>query len=283
MSPRSGVLQSNFLFGILFLPKPQRDAVKAIYAFCRAVDDAVDLAPPTSSGSAAGAAEELARWREEVELCFKSQPRDPVMKALFPYVRMHRLKREYFALLLEGVGMDVAPRRYATIAELERYCDGVAGAVGLLCLQVFGIHDEPGATAYSRNLSLGLQVTNILRDLGTDACRDRVYLPQEDLSAFEYPEDRLKAGESSDAFHKLAKFEMGRARGYFMAAERAITPAISRRIAGPEIMRATYQALLAKLEAAPDRALDPAAPRAAVGFAERLIIACSTWVRVKHL
>ncbi|MEK7764920.1 MAG: squalene/phytoene synthase family protein, partial [bacterium] len=106
----NSILQSNFLFGILVLPKPQREAVKAVYAFCRAADDAVDVEPGTG-------AEGLARWREEVDLLFHSTPRTPVMQALFPFVRIHRLKREYFDRILEGFAMDLARRRYATVEE----------------------------------------------------------------------------------------------------------------------------------------------------------------------
>lgn len=263
---------SNFRWGILFMPAAQRDAVKAIYAFCRAADDAADLDP-------AKGPEAVARWRAEVEYCFKGRPRDPVMQELFPHVKTYQLKRAYFDKILDGMDMDLAHRRYATMAELEGYCDCVAGAVGLLCLQVFGIHDLPKPQEYSRNLSYGLQLTNILRDLRADAKLDRVYLPAEDLAMWSYSEAELKRGVVNMNFMQLARFEVARAQKYFGRAREALDTPLRSRVLGAEIMRETYEALLEQLAHGLDEALD--GKRARLHPVRKLAIACTTWLDVK--
>jgi phytoene synthase len=268
----SGVLRSNFLFGILFLPAAHREAVRAIYAFCRAADDAADLDPKNGGAG-------IAHWREEVASCYAGAPRDPVMKKLHPYVRRLKLKREYFDKILQGMEMDLKLRRYATMEELEEYCDCVAGAVGLLCLQVFGLHDDPRVHEYSVNLSRGLQLTNILRDLGEDVLLDRVYIPREDLAAFDYSEKDLKAGVINMGFFNVARLTAGRVRGYFDRADRAIDADLRKKLIGPEIMRETYQALLGKMTKALDLILDRKPPR--ISLLEKLIIAVATWIEIK--
>ena len=211
------------------MPREQRDAVKAIYAFCRVADDAADLAPEKGQAG-------LAKWREELEFCFKGRPRDPIMRELFPVIKRYQLKRAYFDKVLDGMDMDLAHRRYATMAELEGYCDCVAGAVGLLCLQVFGTHDDPRAQAYSRYLSYGLQLTNILRDLRADAAVDRVYLPQEDFATWSYSEAELKRGVVNMNFMQLARFEVARAKKYFGRAREEVDTPLRARLLGAEIM-----------------------------------------------
>lgn len=263
---------SNFRWGIVFMPKAQRDAVKAIYAFCRVADDAADLDP-------AKGAEGLARWRAELDLCFKGRPRDPVMQALFPHVKAFQLRRPLFDKVLEGMDMDLARRRYATMAELEGYCDCVAGAVGSLCLQVFGMDGDERAQKYSRFLSYGLQLTNIIRDLGADARLDRVYFPQEDFTTWGYTEAELKKGVVNMNFMQLARFEVARAQKYFMRARESLDRSQRPGLLGAEIMRETYEALLEQLGHGLDSALD--GRRARLHPVRKLAIACATWVDVK--
>lgn len=245
-----------------------RRAVRAIYAFCRAADDAADLDPAKGNLG-------LALWREELALCYSGYPRAGLMRDLRPYIGKYGLKREYFEKLLQGMEMDLERRRYETMGELEEYCDCVAGAVGLLCLQVFGLHEDERARTYSRNLSIGLQVTNILRDAGVDAAINRVYIPQEDFRGFSYTEAQLKAGEVNMHWFELARSTVGRARSYFSRADRALDDDLRRKLVGPEIMRRTYQALLEKLSHELDAPVDRKIMR--ISPAEKLLIAFSTW------
>jgi phytoene synthase len=236
------------------------------------VDDAADLDP-------AKGREGMAFWREELELCFAGRPRHRIMRSLFPFVQKYKLKREYFEKLLEGMEMDLEHRRYETMEELEKYCDCVAGAGGLLCLQVFGLHDDPRAQAYSRNLSAGLQVTNILRDVGEDAAIDRVYIPREDFRTFGYSEKQLKAAEVNMNWFNLARFTAGRARSFLDKADRAVDADLRKKLVGPEIMRETYRSLLEKMTHALDAPLERRPTRLKLG--EKALIAFSTWVGIR--
>ncbi len=269
---KSGVLSSNFLFGILFLPSEQRAAVKAIYAFCRVADDAADIDP-------AGGADGISLWREELALLYKGTPRHRIMKELFPHLGRYKLKREYFEKLLKGMEMDLSRRRYQTMEELEEYCACVAGAVGLLCLQVFELHEDERVRTYSTNLSLGLQLTNIIRDVGDDVAIDRVYLPQDDFGAFGYTEKELKAGVVNIGYFNLMRFMVGRTRSYFSVAERAIDMDLRKKLIGSEIMRATYMELLEKISHALDASLDRNSPR--LLLIDKISIALGTWIKIK--
>ena len=254
------------------MPPAQRRAVAAIYGFCRAADDAADLDPEQ------GAAR-VAHWREELDLLYAGKPRDPVMQKLFPFLGEYRLKREYFEKLLQGMEMDLAHRRYEDMARLKEYCDCVAGAVGLLCLQVSGLHDDPLAREYSGNLSQGLQLTNIIRDVRSDVDIDRVYFPQEDFAGAGYTEAELKKHVINIGYFSLVRMTLGRARGFLEKAERLAEDGLRSRMLGPEIMRATYQELLNRLSHVLDLCLDGKPPR--LPLVDRISIAVGMWMRVK--
>jgi len=274
MAKRSGASGSSFHWGIRFLPPGQREDVAAIYAFCRAADDDVDLDPGKG-------AEAVARWREEVASCFAGFPKHRVMKDLHPIIRTRRLRREYFDKILDGLDMDVTRRRYGSLDELLGYCDCVAGAVGFLVLQVMGLHEDQRATDYAKNLAWGLQITNILRDLRPDADIGRVYLPQDAMSAYGYSEAELKKGVVNVGFFKVARFMAKKADESFAKARDGLDRPLRQRLLGPEIMRATYESLLHKIMHAVDLSLDGTPPRLS-GF-EKLAIAVSTWLHVRYL
>ncbi len=263
---------SNFFFGVLFMGKSKRRAVKAIYEFCRASDDAVD-------SSADKGAERLAWWREELARCFENKPRHPVTAELAKHLKAFGLNREYFDKLLSGYEMDVARRRYQTQAELLEYCDCVAGSVGALVLKILGLQTNPRAREYCEHLSRGLQMTNIIRDLGEDLARGRIYLPREDFTMVDYTEDQLKAGEANENYFKLMRFQVGKVRGYFRKAQMSLEPWMRRGLLGPEVMRETYEALLRKMEKMLEYSLDRNPP--SLSLFERFTIACSTWFEVK--
>jgi len=234
---------TNFALAFHALPPDQRDAIRAVHTFSREVDDSVDEEPDRDR-----AREEIARWRGEVAACYEGEPSEPAARALRPHLERFRIPRLYLDELLSGVEMDLTHPRYATFEELRRYCYRVASVVGLICLRIFGDEEERGK-AYAENLGLALQLTNILRDLGSDHERGRIYLPAEDLHAFGYPEDALARRERNGAFHDLMRFQASRAHGFFAAADREAAALEPRRILAAEIMGRIYRRLLARIEA----------------------------------
>ena len=268
-----GLSRSNFLFGVLAMPAEARSAVKAIYGFCRVTDDDVDLDPSSAPAK-------LKEWRIELERTWREMPSKPATRALLPFIKKHNLRREYFEKILDGMEMDVVGRRYQNLDELVAYCDCVAGAVGLLVLQALGVHDEPGAKEYSRNLSIGLQLTNIIRDVSEDLDRGRIYIPAEDFGSAEYSEDDLRARKASRQYFVLFHYEAARIRNYFRLAEKmASSGGLRGRLLGPEIMRATYEELLARMEKVPDNVLHGEFKPIPLG--ERFLVGASRWIQIK--
>ena len=244
--------KTSFYYSFLVLPGPQRRAITAVFDFCRAVDDSVDLEPDPARAEAA-----IGRWRAEVARVFGRQtPETPEGRALQPFVEPCHLPRAQFEALLEGVEMDARPRRYASFEDLEPYCHRVASAVGLICAEIFGYRDRATLT-YARDLGVALQLTNILRDVGVDYRRGRLYLPQQDLARFGCTEDDIRreveqagAGVTSPAVRALLEHQAGRAKVFFGRAVRALPEGDRRRFVAAEIMRAIYEAILRGIEAA---------------------------------
>lgn len=252
---------SNFHYAFLMLPREQRAALNAVYAFCRAVDDAVDLATDRDEGRRA-----LLEWRRELDRVYEDRSTHPVGVRLAPVVSACRLPRVHFDELLLGVAMDIGRPRYESFAELSRYAYRVASTVGLLCLPIFGCEGE-SARAYAIERGLSLQLTNIIRDVKADAARDRIYIPREDLDAFGYTEEELLANAHTPAFERLMAFQCRRARESHARAK-ALLPDPQRLLA-PEIMGRTYEALLDRIEASGYRLFDrpitlPTATKAAI-------------------
>ncbi len=234
---------SNFMMGLRLLPKKRREAMEVVYAFCRAVDDAVDRAENPK-----GAAQELTLWRRELTACLDGFPMHPIAVALQPVIAEYRIPLRHFEALVAGVEMDLHPRRYGTFPDLRIYCERVASAVGLISIRVFGC-EHPAVEEYAVNLGIALQLTNILRDLKTDAQRGRVYLPAEDLARFGYPEADLMSGRRSEAFIRLMEFESQRARGFYQKAHETLQMSGERRKLLPaRIMGGVYGRLLHHME-----------------------------------
>ena len=270
---------SNFSLAFRFLPKPQRQALYAIYAFCRVTDDLVDEGvSPVHDGtleSSGTPLEQLKAWRAELDACFRGEASHPVTVRLAETIRAFRLPHAYFEELLNGVEMDLVKFRYATFAELQQYCYRVAGVVGLLCVEIFG-YTRPETRTYAESLGTAFQLTNILRDLGGDAARGRIYLPLEDLQRFGYPETDLLVKRATPAFHALMRFEVGRAREFYAAA-RAALPAQDRPTMLPaEIMTAIYRRILERIEA---RNYDVFSRRVRLSDPYRLLLALGCWAR----
>jgi len=249
------------------------------------VDDAVDEAGvagewPLAPAARAQAETELALWREELARCFdrsgqRGAPQTSQGRALRPLVAEFNLPRTPFEDLIDGVAMDLAVDRYETIEDLIEYCRRVASAVGLVCIEIFGCRDA-AARDYAINLGLALQLTNIIRDIGVDLRRGRVYLPQADLRRFGCTEDALRNGRVTEPVRALMAFEIARARDYFLRAATALPRADARRLVAAEIMGAIYQDILRRVE---QNDYDVFSDVIRVPRPARLLLAVTTWTR----
>ena len=232
---------SNFYYSFFSLPRPQRDAITAVYAFCREVDDAVDL--PQGENPA----QIIVRWREELNRTYDGKPTLPLTRSLATAIERFQLSKEYFDGILQGVEMDLRMKRYPTFQALSDYCYHVAGEVGLLCMEIFGYRSER-LKNYAVKLGTAFQLTNILRDVRSDASRGRIYLPLEDLSRFGVSEDEILKGQVTPAFLRLMAFEARRARGFYQEALTLPTPEERPALRAAEIMRVIYDNLLQRIE-----------------------------------
>ncbi len=234
---------SSFYYAFLFLPPPRRAAITAFYAFCREVDDVVDEV--TDPGVAAT---KLAWWQTEVGRAYAGQPTHPVMQALMPWTGEFGIEARHLLAVIEGCQMDLAQTRYLDFAQLERYCHLVAGVVGEVSARIFG-QTAPQTTAYAHTLGLAFQLTNIIRDVGEDARRDRIYLPVNELQRFDVKAHEVLKGVYSDRFTALMRFQAERAHRLYDEAL-ALLPAADRRAQKPGLMMASiYRTLLREIEA----------------------------------
>ena len=208
--------RSNFFYAFLCLPKPKREALYAVYAFCRIVDDAVDVGQDRAAQR-----KELERWRAEIAQVFEGSPEHPAAQRLQEAVKIFPIPRAALEEIIAGVEMDLERSAYATFEDLYPYCYRVASAVGLCCIEIFGYTDVR-AREYAVNLGVALQLTNIVRDVQPDALAGRVYLPQEDLERFAVTADDLAAGRYTPAFVRLMEYQAARARAYYERAWAAL-------------------------------------------------------------
>jgi len=237
---RSG---SSFATAFRILPSDQRDALTAFYAFCRLVDDEVDGALRPED-----ARRQIARWRERVAALPRVAEPHPVVEALAWAMQRFPLRVEPLSLVLDGVEQDLEPGRYATFEDLYAYCYRVASSVGLVCVAVLVDRDAPRAETYAELTGVAVQLTNVLRDVGEDARRGRVYLPQEDLRAFGVEAADLAARRASPAVERLLRFEGRRAAEYYDLAGAALPPELKPRLFFAEALRETYRRLLKRIE-----------------------------------
>jgi 15-cis-phytoene synthase len=241
---------SSFAPSFRILPTQRRQAITAVYAFCREVDDIVD------EGVDPGVARmKLAWWRVEVAAVYEGTPQHPVARALKEVVGEFALPREHFEAIIDGMMMDLEQNRYLDFATLERYCHRVAGVVGLLSAEIFG-YTDPATRTYAHELGIAFQLTNIIRDVGEDARRGRIYLPQDELQRFGVSTADILARKYTPAFEALMAFQVDRARAYHAKAL-ATLPARDRRSQRPGlVMAAIYRALLDEIERDRYRVLD---------------------------
>ena len=260
---------SSFYYSFLFLPRERRRAITALYAFCREVDDVVD-----ETSDAQLAATKLAWWRTEVAGLYAGNPQHPVTQALAPFTEKFSLEKERLLEIIDGMEMDLTQSRYLDWPGLERYCHRVAGVVGLLAAGIFGYRDKR-TLEYARELGIAFQLTNIIRDVGEDARKNRIYLPMDDMKRFGVPAaDILNARESS-GFKELMKFESERAKGYYAKAFSALPAQDRKAQRAGLIMAAIYRALLDEIERDGWRVLTQ---RTSLTPLRKLWIAWKTWV-----
>jgi phytoene synthase len=245
---------TSFYYSFLVLPAEQRRAIVAVWDFCRAVDDTVDQpsrrAALPSSMREAPVADLLRMWRHEVACCFgEGTPQTAHGRHLLPFVSPFHLPRQAFEDLIDGVEMDLVPRRYATFDELREYCLRVASAVGLVCVEIFG-YRNPIARDYAIDLGIALQLTNIIRDLRGDLAEGRLYLPMEDLDRFGCTEDDLRRGALTDPVRSLLRFQCTRARQFYQRAADLLPREDARRLVAAEIMGGIYFGILQRIERA---------------------------------
>jgi phytoene synthase len=241
LTRRSG---TSFYYAFRLLPRPQRDAIYTVYSLCREIDDVVDR-PEAGTEQRA----ELRRWRAELDQGYDGHPSHPITRNLQTVLQSFPIPRQYFHQLIDGVEMDLDRNRYRTFRELHDYCYRVAAVVGLMCLEIFHCRTSAAARRYAVNLGLAFQLTNILRDIGVDADRNRIYLPAEDLARFGYSETDLLERRYSAAFVELMRFQCGRARNYFRACRDSIRREDRPNLVAAEIMRHTYEKVLRRIEA----------------------------------
>jgi len=248
MTPQAYVQQkaaasgSSFYYAFLFLPPPKRSAITAFYAFCREIDDVVDEVTDPSVAQA-----KLGWWRTEVTRLMQGAPTHPAMQALEPHLSKYRITPEHLNAIIDGCEMDLTQNRYLDYANLQTYCHLVAGVVGEVAARIFG-QSQPETTAYAHAMGQAFQLTNIIRDVGEDAMRGRIYLPINELQQFDVKAHEILNRQMSDRFHALMRFQAERAHGLY---DQALTllPLGDYRSQKPGLMMANiYRSLLREIE-----------------------------------
>lgn len=265
---------SNLALAFVLLPPEKRREMAALYAFCREVDDVADDEPvPVEKRRLT-----LQKWREDVALaCNGGEPAFPVNQELQPVIRHRGLSFELFDEIIKGVEMDLDIQRYETMAALEQYCYRVASVVGLLSIEVFGYRDVR-CKDYAVFLGKALQLTNILRDVRSDADRGRIYIPLEECRRFGVLPEEILNGRYSPAYQRLAESIAEHARGFYRQAREALPEADRRSMATAELMGSVYWRLLGKLERRQFNVFDYAETR--LNKAQKILLITRMWYRV---
>jgi phytoene synthase len=260
---------SSFYYSFLFLPPDRRRAITALYAYCREVDDVVD-----ECSDPALAQTKLAWWRTEIDGMYAGHPQHPVTQALAPHVEPFGIRQSLLHDILDGMQMDLSTDRYPDFAMLRQYMHRVAGVVGQLAAGIFG-YRNPRTLEYADRLGTAFQLTNIVRDVGEDARKGRIYIPADERARFGVPDADILALRQTDAFTDLMRFQIERARQWYAEAI-DLLPAEDRRTQRPGLMMAAiYRALLEEIRRDDCRVLSQ---RIALTPIRKLWIAWRTWV-----
>jgi len=261
---------SSFYYSFLFLPQERRRAITALYAFCREVDDVVDEVPDVGV-----ARTKLAWWRTEVANLFAGHPQHPVTKALAPFTKTHGIDAGRMNEIIDGMEMDLVYHRYPDFESLRLYCHRAAGVVGQLSASIFG-YSNPATLEYAENLGIAFQLTNIIRDVGEDARRDRVYLPQDELARFGLTVEDILARKGGEPFVRLMEFQAARAQSYYDLAFSKLAAEDRASQRAGLIMAAIYRTLLDEISRDKFQVLEQ---RVTLTPLRKLWIAWKTWVK----
>jgi phytoene synthase len=233
---------SSFFLGFLCLPRAKREALSAVYAYCRLIDDIVDSGATTKDE----ARRDLDFWKEEIARLYAGTPTHPVAMRLLPHVRNYRLPREELLEMIRGCAMDLEGARYRTAEELESYMRGVASSAGLLAVEIFGYRATPAERMreFATLFGYAFQLTNIIRDVGADLELGRVYIPASDMKEAGYSEEALLRREHNAAFDRLLRALYDRARNYYRRARSLVDSRDRRALLPAEVMAHIYEGLL---------------------------------------
>ena len=262
---------SSFYYSFKFLPRAKREAITALYAFCREVDDIADECTDLNI-----ARTKLAWWRSEINGLYQGNPQHPVSKALVEPIKSYMLNEAHFLEIIDGMEMDCDQNRYADFKELQLYCYRVASVVGLLSANIFG-YSNSNTLKYAHDLGMAFQLTNIIRDVGEDARRDRIYLPVDELASFGVSEIDILHGHETEAVKKLLDFQIERAESFYNKALLALPPEDKKQQVTGLMMAAIYRTLLKEIKA--DGAEKVLNSKTSLGGLRKLWLAFSTWAR----
>ncbi|MDI1360611.1 presqualene diphosphate synthase HpnD [Methylotenera sp.] len=262
---------SSFYYSFMFLPKDRRQAITALYAFCREVDDIADECTDFTIAQT-----KLNWWRTEIESLYEGKPQHPVSKALLNPIKTYQLDAEHFIEVIDGMEMDLKFNRYEDFKQLQLYCYRVASVVGLLTAQILGFSNRK-TLKYAHDLGMAFQFTNIIRDVGEDARRNRIYLPLDELAQFNVTEDDILHSRESDAVKNLLDHQIERAETYYDRALREL-PAEDRKNQRVGLMMAAiYRTLLREIKV--DGAQKVLNSRTSLGALRKIWLVFNVWIK----
>jgi phytoene synthase len=262
---------SSFYYSFLFLPKAKREAITALYAFCREVDDVADECTDINI-----ARTKLAWWRNEICQLYADNPQHPVTKALLPAIHTYKMDEEHFLEIIDGMEMDLDQNRYTDFKQLQLYCYRVASVVGLLSVQIFG-YTNRNTLKYAHDLGMAFQLTNIVRDIGEDARRGRIYIPLDEIKKAGLSETDILHGHHSAKMQELIDFQIERAERFYDKALNALPPEDRKSQRTGLIMAAIYRTLLREIkQSGSQQVLDA---RISLTPLRKLWLAWTTWLK----
>ncbi len=262
---------SSFYYSFMFLPKERREAITALYAFCREVDDIADECTDFTIAQT-----KLNWWRTEIESLYQDKPQHPVSKALAQPIKTFHLDAEHFIEIIDGMEMDLKFNRYEDFKQLQLYCYRVASVVGLLSAQIFGFKNRK-TLKYAHDLGMAFQLTNIVRDVGEDARRNRIYLPLDELAQFNVTEDDILHSRESESVKKLLEHQIERAESYYDRALRELPTEDRKSQRVGLMMAAIYRTLLREIKI--DGAEKVLNSRTSLGALRKLFLAFKVWIK----
>lgn len=262
---------SSFYYSFLFLNRQKRAAMTALYAFCREVDDIVDEYTELKVAQV-----KLAWWRDEIKNLYLDKPIHPVTKALSPFIHTFNLSENHFLEIIDGMEMDLNFNRYQDFKQLQLYCYRVASVVGILSAQIFEFKNRK-TLKFAHDLGMAFQLTNIIRDVGEDARRNRIYIPLDDLTKFNVSEEDILRSRESDAVRALLEYQIERAETYYDRALHELPKEDKKSQRVGLMMAAIYRSLLREIKA--DGAEKTLNARTSLGQLRKFWLAFSTWLR----